>query len=263
MKKQEFLKYNQHAIQDKVVLDLACHDGQSTGIIQDLGAKYTYAVEARQELVDIAKSNVQGNVEFFVGDIQDDSLIAPLAEKSNTVIAIGVFYHLYNHFGFFGSILKPNVEHVILETIAGPETLNPEMFWGFEKANYKLNGWHKTAKFIPNGTPNLSWIVQSARIFGFECDWVHYYGTPEPKKRYQITIEEYLSIRDESWPDFETIISSKSLPEHILNDISAMLDTRDYKDSGSEKRVLLRLYNKDLVNAKPINLEDNYIWNPQ
>ena len=69
-----------------------------------------------------------------------------------------------------------------------------------------------------------------------------------------------MSIRDESWPEFETIISSEPLPEHILNDISTMLDTRDDKDSGSGKRVLMRLYNKNLVDSDPINLEDNYIW---
>jgi len=260
MKKQEYLKYNEHIIKNKIVLDLACHDGQSTGIIQDLGAKYTYAVEARQELVDIAKSNVQGNVEFFVGDIQDNSLIEPMAEKSDTVVLLGVLYHLYNHFGFFSSILKPNVEHVLIETIAGPETLNPEMFWGFEKVDDVLNGWHNTASIIPNGSPNVSWILQSAKVFGFDCDWVKYYGHLEPKNKYNITLEEYTSIKDESWPEYEEFITSDFVPDHILNDISTMLGNDT--DSGSRKRVLIRLYNKNLINSTPINVKECYVWDP-
>ena len=260
MKKQEYLKYNEHVIKDKIVLDLACHNGESTGIIQNLGAKHTYAVEARQELVDIAKSNIQGNVEFSVGDIQEDSLIAPLAEKSNTVVLLGVLYHLYNHFGFFSSILKPNVEYVLIETIAGPETLNPEMFWGFERVDRKDNGWHNTANIIPNGSPNLSWILQSAAAFGFGCDWVKYYGHLAPKNRYNVTLGEYLSIKDESWPSYEEFITSDFVPDHILNDILTMLG--DDTDSGSSKRIIIRLYNKNLVKSTSIDVEKYYIWDP-
>ena len=261
MKKQEYIKYNEHIIKNKIVLDLACHDGISTGIIHDLGALYTYAVDARQELVDIAKSNIQRNVEFFVGDIQDDGLISPLVEKSDTVVLLGVLYHLYNHFGFFSTILKPNVEHVLIETIAGPESLNPEMFWGFEKVDDVLNGWHNTASVVPHGSPNLSWILQSAKAFGFDCDWVKYYGRLQPKNKYNVTLGEYTSIKDESWPEYEEFIISDTLPDYILNDISSMLG--DDTESGAGKRVLIRLYNKNLVESTPINLKDNYIWNPQ
>lgn len=263
MKKEKYLKLNEHIIRDKIVLDLACHEGESTSIIQKLGSKYIYGVDARRELIDVAKRNLKKNVEFFTGDIQDENLITPLIEKSNTVVVLGVLYHLYNHFGFFSSILKPNIEHVIIETIAGPDTLNPEMFWGFESVNNNLNGWHDSATIIPNGSPNLSWILQSAKIFDFECDWVCHYGYLRPKRKNNVTIAEYMSIKDETWPDYEEFISSNTLPEHILNDIYSMLDDRDDNDSGENKRVLLRLYNKKLINSAPINLKDCYSWDPK
>ena len=256
----DFLKYNEHMIKNKTVLDLACHDGVSTGNIKNLGSKYIYGVEARKELIDTAKNNVQENVEFFVGDIQDDSLISPLVKKSDTVIVLGVLYHLYNHFGFFSLILKPNIEHVLIETIAGPETLNPEMFWGFEKVDSSKMGWHDTANVIPNGTPNLSWILQAAKAFGFDCDWVKYYGFLRPKTRYTVTLSEYTSIKDESWPDYADFLTRDRLPDNILNDISTLLG--DNTDSGSSKRVLIRLYNKNLVKSTPIDIEKHYVWDP-
>ena len=97
---QQYLEVNQHLIKNKTVLDLACHDGISTGIIKKLGAKHIYGVEARQELLAEAKKNIKGDVDFFVGDIQDEKTISSLVEKSDTVVALGVLYHLYNHFGF-------------------------------------------------------------------------------------------------------------------------------------------------------------------
>jgi SAM-dependent methyltransferase len=130
--KQTYLQINQHLIKDKIVLDLACHDGKSTEIIKKLGAKHIYGVEARQDLLTEAKKNIEGDVDFFVGDIQDEKIISSLVKKSDTVIALGVLYHLYNHFGFFSYILKPNIDYVLIETIAGPETLDPSMAWGFE-----------------------------------------------------------------------------------------------------------------------------------
>jgi SAM-dependent methyltransferase len=262
MKKYEYLEFNKNIIEGKTVLDLACHTGESTSIIQQLGAKYIYGVDARQQLIDQAKTSVQNNVEFFVGDIQTENLIVPLAKKSDTVIVLGALYHLYNHFGFLSHILRPNIEHLLIETVAGPETLNPEMFWGFEMIDNIYNGWHDLATVVPNGTPNLSWIIQSAKLFGFECDWVRYYGKLQPKQRCHVTLEEYMSIKDESWPDYETIISNTPLPQHVESDISAMLG-QDDKDSGGNKRMLIRLYNKQLINSVPVDVKECYIWNPE
>src|SRR5210317_1625370 len=104
LKKQQYLSYNHHIIKNKTVLDLACHDGVSTGVIKNIGANLVYGVEARKELIEKAKNNVNGNVNFFVGYIQDKKLISPLVKKSQTIIILGAFYHLYDHFRLFSQI---------------------------------------------------------------------------------------------------------------------------------------------------------------
>ena len=259
MQKNQYLELNQYLFKDKTVLDLACHDGISTGIIKDLGAKHVYGVEARKELVIKAEKNVIGNVNFYVGDIQDEKLIAPLIEKSDTVVALGVFYHLYNHFGLFSCILKSNIKYVLIETVSGPETLDPSMSWGFERVNNVFNGWHNTAEYVPHGTPNLSWIFQSAKLFGFSCDWVYSYGKLPPKTRYNMTLKEYMDLKQNHWPDYEKIKSNENLPDSILKDIDSKL-VNDGPEHAGKKRILLRLYNEKIIDSAPIDIKDCYQW---
>lgn len=262
MRKQQYLKFNQHIITNKTILDLACHDGVSSNIIKNLGATHVYGVEARQELVTKAKKDVKGNVNFFVGDIQDEKLIAPLVKKSNTVILLGVFYHLYNHFGLLTQILRSNIDHVLIETVAGPETLNTAMAWGFEKTDGVLNGWHQETQYVPHGTPNLAWIFKSAENFGFYCDWIHSYaigGELPPKTRYNITPKEYIDIKRDHWPAYEKIISRDPLPDNILDDINTKL-VDDGPDQAGKKRHILRLYNSRNIDSKPVDLKDCYNW---
>jgi hypothetical protein len=38
---------------------------------------------------------------------------------------------------------------------------------------------------------------------------------------------------------------------------------QDDKDSGGNKRMLIRLYNKQLINSVPVDVKECYIWNPE
>ena len=108
MTKVEYLRRNQSIIKDKIVLDLACHDGESTSIIQSLGANHIFAIDIRHSLIEQAKLTVSSGADFYVGDITDSNLTDPLVEKSQTVILLGVLYHLFDHFRFLSNILKYN-----------------------------------------------------------------------------------------------------------------------------------------------------------
>jgi len=256
MKKIDYLSLNKIIIQDQSILDLACHDGESTKLIQSLGAKHIYAVDIRQHLIDKAKKELKGNVDFFVHDITDYDFISSLVGKSQSVICLGVFYHLFDHFRFLSKILCPNVNYVLIESVCGPETINPEMYWGFEPTIEDTNGWLEGVTVIPNGTPNLSWIVQSANIFGFELDWIHYYGASELKKFYNITIEEYTSIAGPDWPQYSDIISNKNIPEFVVQELNQMLREFPCK----HRRMILRLFNSNTISSKPLDVQNCFAW---
>lgn len=256
MKKNEYLLQHKIIIHDRPVLDLACHDGESTALIQSLGAKHIYAVDIRSHLIDKAKKEIQGNVDFFVHDITDYNFLEKLIEKSQTIVCLGVFYHLFDHFRFLSKILQPHIDHVLIETVCGPETINPEMFWGFEPTDNCFNGWLEGVSIIPQGTPNLSWIVQCAQIFGFDLDWIHHYGAPEHKKRVNITLEEYTAIAGSDWPTYRDIISDVEIPEFVQQELDQMLK----EFPRPHRRMIIRLYNTRNVDLVPLDIRDHYRW---
>ena len=255
MQKKQYLSLNTNILQNKTVLDLACHDGKSTEIIHKLGANHVYAVDIRSDLIESAQRRLNAkNVEFFVGDITDNQMISNLVANSNTVTCFGALYHLFDHFNFLSYILKPNIEYVLLETEFGAESLNPEMYWAFERTDRILNGWYKDFKLVPHGTPNLAWILQSAELFGFSCDWIEFYGSKIKKTRYHVTAEEYLTIAGSSWPSFQELMSSNPIPKFVENEISQFLHI------DAERRMIIRLYNSNLITSTPLILKDIYQW---
>jgi SAM-dependent methyltransferase len=255
MEMNQYLPLNSEIFKNKTVLDLACHTGESTKIIHKLGAAQIWAVDIRPELINQAQQTVSAsNIEFIVGDITDYQLIPDLVSVSNTISCFGVLYHLFDHFRFFSHILKPNIEHVLIETEFGSESLNPEMHWGFESTDRILNGRHNDLKVIPHGTPNLSWILQSADIFGFKCDWINYYGCKTTKPRQEITSEEYFTIAGPDWPEYSKLISTGPVPEFVENEIAQFLHVY------TRRRMIIRLYNSNLIKSTPLVLKDVYQW---
>jgi SAM-dependent methyltransferase len=255
MNKIQYLSDNKKILENKTVLDLACHTGESTRIIHSLGAKHVYAVDVRQNLVDQARQSLlANNVDFFTNDITDYDFLSGLVKNSTTVTCFGVLYHLFDHFRFLSHILSSNIENVLIETEYGSESLNPEMDWGFETTDHRLHGYHPDLKIIPNGTPNLSWILQSAEIFGFKCDWIQFYGNRAIKQRKQITSEEYLAIAGPDWPTYTELISDVAIPSFVEEEISQFLQV------FTSKRMILRLYNTNLVESTPLKLQDIYQW---
>jgi SAM-dependent methyltransferase len=257
MKKSEYIQHHSNILKNKTVVDLACHTGESTDLILKAGAQQVYAVEIRNELIDQAKKQVSGNVNFILGDITNSDVICPLIQKSQTITCFGVLYHLFDHFRFFSNILKPNIEHVLIETVFGPETANPEMFWGFETTDQILHGWAQNCKIIPNGTPNLSWIINCARIFEFDCDWVQCYGGRQTVDRKHLTHEDYIQVKGDSWPAYSDIINEQFLiPEFVQNEIDQMLNFYPKEC----RRMILRLYNTNTIDSTPLDIKNICAW---
>ena len=174
--RSSLLKKHKKIFNNKRVLDLACNIGHSSNMIKDMGALQVTGIDVRENLIKIANEHYKDiDIDFLTGNITDPSLIKPLIHNYNVVSVFGALYHLYDHFNFFKLILRPTIEYVILDTLCGPETTNPEMFWGFENIERDLNGYDDEVSIVPHGIPNLSWIIQVADLFGFSCDYVEKY----------------------------------------------------------------------------------------
>ena len=170
-----FNKYSD-MFKHKKVLDLACFQGDSTKTILDFGAESVTGLDVRSSHIDVAKKNNNDiKISYFVQDITNYSFVKPLVLQSDVISCFGVLYHLFDHFRFFQNIMTHNIEYILFETLYGPESKNPEMFWSYESTDPNTHGWLEGYSTTPYGTPNLSWIKQSAQIFNFDIDIVERY----------------------------------------------------------------------------------------
>jgi trans-aconitate methyltransferase len=172
----KFLERHKLLFQDKVVLDLACHTGSSTGIISGHGAKRVVGIDIRKDLIEYARDHYKDeSIYFFCNDITNYGLVDALVSESNIVTCFGALYHLTDNFTFLEHICKDNIEYVIIETMFGTESPNPFMFPLFEDVTMPLNGYHPKYAKVPICQPNLSWIYQSLLQIGFRIDTIEKY----------------------------------------------------------------------------------------
>jgi ubiquinone/menaquinone biosynthesis C-methylase UbiE len=156
----------------KSVLDLGCFTGHSTSVIKEkYGAKNCVGLDIVPEFIDLANEKYSsGTVKFIAGSMTDYTLMADLVKDAEIITSFGNFYHLYNHFDLIKLFCQPHVEFLVLDTLYGPETSNPSMFWTQQRV---INSKDSVLK----GTPNVSWIMQACECFGFKLDYVHRYYT--------------------------------------------------------------------------------------
>ena len=249
---EDYVKYHADILPGKRVLDLACADGRSTQLFLDHGVASVDAVEINQHWVNTARKNLNNRARVFQGNITDGSLMVDLVAKTDIVSCFGAFYHLHDHFRLFELIMRPNVQHVIIETLFGPESGNPQMFWGYEEID-----WVDHKKKIPHGAPNISWIVHSARIFGFECDFFKPFVSDSVDiDRRNITYQDYINVAGPDWPSFQDVTGDLALPDWLEQEIKMHLNT----SLPAQRRMLIRLYNSQCLKSVPIDLEQVIMW---
>jgi ubiquinone/menaquinone biosynthesis C-methylase UbiE len=159
------LARNLEAIQNKKVLDIACHDGRFSYACLKLGAKHITGVEGRQPLVDSAEKNLEAlgfpkdKYNFICGDIFDK--LTDFEEGDfDTILCLGFFYHTIRQIELLQQIRRLNPKYLILDTTVFVESnamktvrnFSKRANWFFER--FKINGvlrrlLGKTVNFSP------------------------------------------------------------------------------------------------------------------
>jgi hypothetical protein len=165
----------------KSVVDMCCHSGQSTNLAIEYGAKNAIGFDLSKTAIDIATNTYTSpEIRFECRDVNDHEYISSLISQTQIVMSFGNFYHMYDHYRLLKIMCHPNVEYILLDSLYGPETCNPQMSWSLQHPHgfeYQLS------TKIPKGTPNISWIMQVCDTFGFKLDYVHkYYSTMDFNK---------------------------------------------------------------------------------
>jgi len=115
------IEHNKEIIKNSTILDLASHDGRWAFAALKNGAKKVIGIEARQDLIKKAESNLRSygipneKFSFIQGDIFEE--IKNLKnEKIDIVFCFGVYYHIMNHLLLLYEIQKLNPKFLIIDT---------------------------------------------------------------------------------------------------------------------------------------------------
>ena len=131
-------------IKGKRVLDLAAHDGRWTWAALKSGASYVEAVEGRAELVALANKALSSfpkeMFRFSQGDIFEylEGLRRTDVGRFDTVLCLGIFYHIDEHFRLFRLMASLKPSAIILDG-ALLSSDEPKITFRQEATENKLN----------------------------------------------------------------------------------------------------------------------------
>jgi SAM-dependent methyltransferase len=149
-------------IKDKRVLDLGVNLGYTCIFASHFGAKSVTGLEVRQSWIDTGQKVLDcypvKNIKLVQGDVNNFELLTNLCRDAQVVIALGLFYHLNNHYQFLKNICdSPTVETLILETAVPNLSEDMDICWHLESVSDPLNGYDSLSQVLV-GAPNVKWI---------------------------------------------------------------------------------------------------------
>jgi hypothetical protein len=133
------IKEHQELLAGRRVLDLASHDGRWAFAAIHAGAAHVTGIEARNELVENARSNFAryevdpNRYDFIVGDIF--KTLSEINLQVDVVLCLGFFYHSLRHVELLDLIDRTGANVLILDT----EIISDQSS-KFDTPQYKLKG---------------------------------------------------------------------------------------------------------------------------
>lgn len=158
---------NLHIINDKKVIDFGCNYGYWSIFASLNNALSTIGADVRQDNISIANSikhdlNIDDHRLSFVNhDIHDYSATTKLCSDKNTVLLLGLMYHVHGHYDILKSVCQPSVKHVLIESAEAKEiedTTVPLIHWRNESTLELVSGSNGTDKTALVGYPNIAWF---------------------------------------------------------------------------------------------------------
>jgi len=165
---------NADAFSDKTVLDLACNNGRWSYAALEAGAKKVVGVEGRADKVTEARSIFErlaksSNYEFHVGDMYD-WLHDNKSQHFDTVMCLGVFYHIMDHHRLLSSIARLQPQTIIVDS-GFVRSFRNSVHVQTEDPNQHKNALPKykdqAAEFA--GFVSLGLMIQMSWNLGYNC----------------------------------------------------------------------------------------------
>ena len=173
---------NVELIRDRRVVDLGTHRGQFLYPCIELGCQ---SITGVQPLADyntaineaLVGLNYSNRARAIWGDAYDLPGLTEILNNQDTLLMLGLIYHLNNHYQLLDAITRTNLTGLVIDISVIDEDLahytnsNPMIKWLTEPQNIDEGGWEfagieKNWTWV--GLPNASWIVQTLQYLGWQ-----------------------------------------------------------------------------------------------
>jgi 2-polyprenyl-3-methyl-5-hydroxy-6-metoxy-1,4-benzoquinol methylase len=165
-------------IQNKRVLDVACHLGYLSLFCLHNRAAYVTGTNIRDRELSIATEVAQlagyNNYEFVNSNIYNLDEFYKLCNTHDTVLLSGILYHINNHYQLLKTIADSSAQTLILESSienAIDIAEYPIVNWKLENTDISTSGFEDNQSTTFVGIPNHKWIEQTLKQLAFKITY--------------------------------------------------------------------------------------------
>ena len=173
---------NVELIKNRRIVDLGTNRGQFLYPCVELGCQSIIGVQplndyntAINEALHGLGYNDRACAEW--GDAYDLHGLTKILNNQDTLLMLGVFYHLNNHYQLLETVTQTKITGLVIDISVIQDNLNhytskePIIKWKVEQQNvdesgWELNGVNKNWTWV--GHPNASWIIQTLQYLGWQ-----------------------------------------------------------------------------------------------
>jgi len=170
---------NRDLFQGARVLDIASHDGRWTLAALRTGASHVTGIEARRDLVENARNNLEfydeddTSYSFICGDIFD--VLREQAFDVDAILCLGFLYHTYRHTELMKRIRDLGPDHLIVDSSVVPNATKSYVELHLDQpenqAQATLDPFAYGGQTLV-GRPTVPAVLQLLEAYGFATDEV-------------------------------------------------------------------------------------------
>ncbi len=192
-------------IKNKHVVEFSCLTGHNTATLLANGARSVIATDIRDECCNITASALQKfhiapphQYQILKADIYDYQLNKRICKDKDTVLLLGILYHVADHYNILQSIASEEPHHIIIETedhIKVKDIDDPLIYYKNETTFEIYSAWENNNDTVLVGYPNRAWFINTMQLFNYKLikssDYV-YWHTDDLKEETKHTRRVYV-----------------------------------------------------------------------
>lgn len=222
---------NQDAFEGASVLDIASNNGRWSYAALSAGARHVTSIEGRQDRVDEALASFEtlglsDKVDCNVGDMFE-WLWVNSSNQFDTVLCLGVYYHITDHYGLLKQIVRTQPKTIIIDS-GFVRSFRNAVYIKTEDPSQHKNALpvHQGQAMEFVGSVTLGMMIQMAWNLGYSCRPVVW--DPEVIEnraavsdymqgaRYTLRLDKMDGFRDDDWAKYWTEALTKLSPKYKL-----------------------------------------------